>query len=118
MARLLPLILASLLLIPAAARADDFQPTVQSCTAQLAGKGCTVVGNTYLGATDVAVSADGRFAYVAAFSADALLVMDRNPATGALTFKSCVSQNGAGGCTPARAMDGPSDVELTPDGTQ
>ncbi len=118
MARLLPLILASLLLIPAAARADDFQPTVPSCTAELAGKGCSVVGDSYSGATDVAVSPDGRFAYVAAFSADALVVMDRNPATGALTFKSCVGQNAAVGCAPARAMDGPSDVELTPDGTQ
>jgi DNA-binding beta-propeller fold protein YncE len=118
MARLLPLILTALLLIPAAARADDFQPTVQSCTAQLTGKGCTVVGAQYSGATDVAVSPDGRFAYVAAFSADALLVMDRNPATGALTFKTCVSQSGAAPCAPARAMDGPSDIELTPDGTQ
>ena len=116
MARLLPLILTALLLIPAAARADDFQPTVQSCTAELSGKGCTVVGAQYSGATDVAVSPDGRFAYVAAFSADALLVMDRNPATGALTFKSCVSQSGAAPCAAARAMDGPADVELTPDG--
>jgi DNA-binding beta-propeller fold protein YncE len=118
MARLLPLILASLLLIPAAARADDFRPTVQSCTARLADEGCAAVGAPYDGATDVAVSPDGRFAYVAAFSADALVVMDRNPATGALSFRSCVSQSGAAPGAPGRAMNGPSDVELTPDGSQ
>ena len=118
MARFLPLILASLLLIPAAARADDFQPTVQSCTAELTGKGCTVVGAPYGGATDVAVGPDGRFAYVAGFSNDALAVMDRSLATGALTFRSCISQSGAAPCAPGRAMDGPSDVELTPDGSQ
>jgi DNA-binding beta-propeller fold protein YncE len=118
MPRLLPLILAFLLLVPAAARADDFQPVVPSCVAQAAVSGCAVAGAAFGGASDVAVSSDGRFAYVAAFNADALVVMDRSPATGALVFRSCVSQSGAGGCVAARAMDGPSDVELTPDGTQ
>jgi len=118
MARLLPLILLTLLLVPAAARADDFTPTVESCTSQLAGKGCTVIGNQYSGATDVAVSPDGRFAYVAAFTDDALVVMDRNPATGALTFKSCVNKTGTAPCAPARAMSGPADVEISPDGSE
>ena len=75
MARFLPLILLALLFVPAAARADDFQPTVESCTSQVTGKGCVVVGNQYSGVTDVAVSPDGRFAYVAAFTGDALFVM-------------------------------------------
>src|SRR5689334_13429964 len=118
MARLLPLILLTLLFVPAAARADDFTPTVESCTAQLAGKGCVVVGNQYSGVTDVAVSPDGRFAYVAAATGDALFVMDRNPATGALSFKSCVSKSATAPCAPGRAMDGPSDVELSPDGSE
>ena len=118
MARLLPLILLTLLLVPAAARADDFTPTVESCTSQLAGKGCVVVGNQYSGVTDVAVSPDGRFAYVAALTGDALFVMDRNPATGALSFKSCVSKSATAPCAPGRAMDGPSDVEVSPDGSE
>jgi DNA-binding beta-propeller fold protein YncE len=118
MARLLPLILIALLFVPAAARADDFTPTVESCTSQLAGKGCTVIGNQYSGATDVAVSPDGRFAYVAAFTDDALVVMDRNPATGALTFKSCVNKTGTAPCAPGRAMAGPADVEVSPDGSE
>jgi DNA-binding beta-propeller fold protein YncE len=118
MARLLPLILLALLFLPAAARADDFTPSVQSCTSQVTRPGCTVIGNQYSGVNDVAVSPDGRFAYVAAATGDALFVMDRNPATGALTFRSCVSQSGTSPCTPGRAMDGPADVEISPDGSE
>jgi DNA-binding beta-propeller fold protein YncE len=118
MPRALLLILLALIFLPAAARADDFTPTVESCTSQIAGKGCTVIGNQYSGPTDVAVSPDGRFAYVAAVTGDALFVMDRNPATGALTFKSCVSKSGTAPCAPGRAMAGASDVEISPDGSQ
>jgi len=118
MARFLPLILLALLFLPAAARADDFQPTVESCTSQVARPGCTVIGNQYSGVNDVAVSPDGRFAYVAASTGDALFVMDRNPATGALSFRSCVSQSGTAPCAPGRAMDAPADVEISPDGSE
>ena len=60
MPRALPLILLTLLLVPAAARADDFSPVVQSCSAGVATTGCTVAGTPLIGAQDVALSPDGR----------------------------------------------------------
>ena len=70
-------------------------------------------------ASSVAVSPDGKSAYVA--SLGGVAVFDRNTTTGVLTQKSgtdaCISETGAGGeCTDGVALSGPSAVTISPDG--
>jgi DNA-binding beta-propeller fold protein YncE len=117
MARLLPLILLALLFVPAAARADDWTPDDQSCVSTLSTVGCTAT-TSIGGARDVAVSPDGRFAYVIGINDDSLVAFSRNPANGALTRLACVSQLGFNGCSPGGPLNQPTDVEISPDGKQ
>ncbi|HEY5196415.1 MAG TPA: hypothetical protein VIJ51_05260 [Solirubrobacteraceae bacterium] len=62
-------------------------------------------------ASGIALSPDGRYAYVA--SADGLAVAARNPRTGSLTQLAgpagCVDATGAGGCTVGRAVSRSTD---------
>jgi DNA-binding beta-propeller fold protein YncE len=69
----------------------------------------------------VTVSPDGKSAYVASFSSNAVAVFDRNTTTGALAQKSgteaCISETGTGGtCTDGVGLDGASSVTISPDG--
>jgi hypothetical protein len=86
----LPLILAFLFLIHAAARADDFQPVVESCVAQAAVNGCAAAPQVS-GAFDLAVSPEGRSAYGVSPQTDSIQAFDRDPATGRLTAGACVN---------------------------
>ena len=64
----------------------------------------------------IAISADGRSLYAASPGEDAIAQFDRDPATGALTYKHCV----AGTDPPIPGCDGGLhgliDIALTPDG--
>lgn len=70
--------------------------------------------------TAVAISPDGKSVYATSLWNDAVSVFDR-AADGTLTQKAtlagCASEGGAGGCTPARALDEPSSVTVSPGGT-
>ena len=112
MSRALPLILLALLFVPAAARADDFVPSVQSCVASAAVNGCAAVPEID-GVLHLAISPDGRSAYAASPGSDSLQVFDRDPASGRLTAKACVNDTGSGGCVNGRAMDGATDIVVT-----
>jgi DNA-binding beta-propeller fold protein YncE len=73
------------------------------------------------GAEAVAVSPDGRSAYVAADDAGMLSIFDRDP-SGALVKKEgpagCVSSDGtSGGCAEGRTFSGPNGVAVSPDGS-
>jgi len=84
------------------------------------------VGRGLFGVTDVALSADGRNAYVG--SADGLAIFDRSSSGGALTQKAgeagCITRTGnqrgadsrSGGCARARGLNEVSSVTVTPDG--
>jgi 6-phosphogluconolactonase (cycloisomerase 2 family) len=50
-------------------------------------------GSALGGASGVAISADGRFAYVTAADDDAVTMLVRNPADGSLSFGNCISDN-------------------------
>jgi DNA-binding beta-propeller fold protein YncE len=69
----------------------------------------------------VAVSADGVTVYVASSGSDAVAVLGRNRATGALSLKignsGCNSETGTGGaCRDGVALDEPRGVVVSPDG--
>jgi len=72
------------------------------------------------GSRDVKVSGDGTNVYVAAADDDAVVVFDRDAATGALTWDSCTrdaDRSSANGCALAQGLDGARGVAASPDGT-
>jgi DNA-binding beta-propeller fold protein YncE len=80
---------------------------------QIAGLGDPLLA----GASEVVVSPDGEHVYATAYDADALLVLDRNPATGALTKLGCLSESGSGGaCQDVLGIDFPDGLAISPDG--
>jgi DNA-binding beta-propeller fold protein YncE len=74
----------------------------------------------FMGSRAIAISPDGKNAYVAASKSDAIAIFRRNAQTGALTQSQgaagCIAVKGAGGCATAIGLDGPSSVAVSPDG--
>ena len=72
------------------------------------------------GASDLAISPDGKNVYVAAPDSNAVAILDRDPGDGHLTQSSgddgCVAPGGVGGCEEGRAIDEPTSVVVSPDG--
>jgi DNA-binding beta-propeller fold protein YncE len=68
----------------------------------------------------IAVSPDGRHAYVTAFASNAVAVFSRNRKTGALHQlpgkRGCVSHHAQGSCEFGRALANPISVAVSPDG--
>jgi DNA-binding beta-propeller fold protein YncE len=78
----------------------------------------TATADATKGAQSVAISPDGRTAYVAAGEGDAVAVFDLAP-RGQITYAGCVSDAGSGGAcadAPGSPLGGASDVALSPDG--
>jgi DNA-binding beta-propeller fold protein YncE len=73
-------------------------------------------GTALGGARSVAVSPDGKHVYVAAQGADAVVVLARDRATGALVQSGCVNVVGAGGCAAGAGLEGAHGVAISPDG--
>ncbi|HEY7255546.1 MAG TPA: hypothetical protein VH476_02585 [Solirubrobacterales bacterium] len=96
--------------IPGTTGCLSITPSVSSGCTEARGLG---------GASDVAVSPDGKNVYVAAPEDDAVAVLDRDPEDGHLTQSSgedgCVAPAVAG-CDDARAIDEPTSVVVSPDG--
>jgi DNA-binding beta-propeller fold protein YncE len=70
------------------------------------------------GAEHIALSPDGKTAYVASSGSSAVAVLDRSPG-GQLTYAGCVSDDGSGGACadlPANALSGTQFVAVSPDG--
>ncbi len=69
---------------------------------------------------DIAISPDGRHAYVAAYGSHAVSVFERDARSGALSQlpgrRGCVSHGRAGTCAAGRALGRPSAVAVSPDG--
>jgi DNA-binding beta-propeller fold protein YncE len=74
----------------------------------------------FRGAGDVAVTPDGRFAYVASTGSGAVAVFAREDGRGALRQlrgqRGCVRDRASSGCALARGLSGPSSVAVSPDG--
>ena len=96
-----------------------------SCTTDDGGdgrpgsEGLCADGDALAGASGVAFSPDGRFAYVAGSQAGGVSWLARDSATGALTQAGCLKQTVHAGerCTQAAPLDGARAVALSPDGS-
>jgi len=71
-------------------------------------------GDALAGASNVALSPDGRNIYVSAWTSNAIAIFTRDPETGKVTQTGCVK--GISTCTGARGLGGASDVVVSPDG--
>jgi 6-phosphogluconolactonase (cycloisomerase 2 family) len=90
------------------------------CIAE-AGDGVTCTNGTALvGLRAITVSPDGKSVYIGARDGDAVVILARNPMTGALTQLSgpagCVSETSTGGrCTDGHGLLGARGVAVSPD---
>ncbi|MGK2931691.1 MAG: lactonase family protein, partial [Solirubrobacterales bacterium] len=81
---------------------------------------CAVSGDGLGGGAQPAVSPDGRSVYGVSFVDDSIVTFDRNPTTGALTYRGCIDDNDTGADDCATAVDGldqPRGIAISPDGT-
>jgi DNA-binding beta-propeller fold protein YncE len=97
-------------------------PGTAGCISDSGTGGTCTDGTALNGALRLAVSPDSVTVYVSSFMSDAVSVLARNPATGALTqlggTAGCLSDDGSGGvCTDVAALAGVGAVEPSPDGT-
>ncbi len=92
---------------------------VAGCIANVATAGC-LTGRALDGPDVVAVSPDGRNVYVGAFKGNAIAVLARNPATGALTqpagTSGCIAYAPVAECAPGVALAAPEGMAISPDG--
>ena len=89
------------------------------CVAAAGAAGCAK-GLGLIGPNSVAVSADGRNVYATSLTSNAVDILRRNPATGALSQavdgSGCIANVTTSGCATGRALDGPDVVTVSPDG--
>jgi 6-phosphogluconolactonase (cycloisomerase 2 family) len=92
-------------------------PVKDGCISSRKGQSCEQTVANLDGATDIALSKDGRFVYVTAFKGNAVTVMTRDPYTGKLAALpgGCLSKTATGACTAARGLNGAYNIALSPD---
>lgn len=91
------------------------------CIANGGGPEGCAPGRGLAGPVDLAVTPDGRNVYTASSVGDAIAILTRDRATGALSQAAgragCISQDGGGGrCIAGRALDEVWGVAVSPDG--
>src|SRR4051812_254605 len=97
-----------------AAQAETWRPVQTSCVRAAALAGCTALPNGS-GLWNVAVAPGGQTAYATAFNADKVLILNRNPVTGALTSAGCVSEGAVAGCVTAHGLHQPDGIVVSAD---
>jgi DNA-binding beta-propeller fold protein YncE len=94
-------------------------PSPASCINQTGAGGCAT-GRTLNGASELALSPDGRQLYAAAEFSGAVAILAPDPATGALSQPAgslgCIRDGGGLDCAEARFMGHPSLIEVSRDG--
>ena len=95
------------------------KPGTAGCVSDT-GAGPCVDGNSMSAPAEVTTSLDGANVYLVSAVSDSITVFNRD-SSGGLTQKpagaGCISETGVGGCTDGVALDGPSELELTADGS-
>jgi DNA-binding beta-propeller fold protein YncE len=95
------------------------KPGTSGCLLFLRAAGCSF-GRALQAPEGVAVSPGGASVYVAAFTTNAIDVLDRNPSSGNVVQKAgragCIAPRSVPGCTRGRALGGVSSIALSPDG--
>ncbi len=113
---------AALLLAAVAGAVGELtqKPGTAGCISADSTGGACQDGTALGGARGVALSFDDKSVYVAAPASDALVILDRSPATGALVQKpglaGCVSETGSGGDCRDGTVVAPDAVAVSPDG--
>jgi DNA-binding beta-propeller fold protein YncE len=135
-ALVLPVVLGLVLVAvtgpPAGAGVREPEATVTGPVGRLAqpagGRGCIhktgvnrcAAGRAVNSPEDIAISPDGRHAYVAAYGSHAVAVFARNRTSGGLVQlpgkRGCIGHRGAGPCAYGRALARPVAVAVSPDG--
>jgi len=94
-------------------------PGPEGCISEGGSGGQCATGRALLKPRSVADSPNGRHLYVTSGDGYAVAVLQRNPATGALTQlpgpEGCISAGGFSGCTTGRALDFPWSVAVSKD---
>jgi DNA-binding beta-propeller fold protein YncE len=93
-------------------------PGPAGCITAIPDPGC--VNGRALGAVEgLAISEDGLSVYAAAAGSNALAILRRDPATGALSQAAdgtgCITQSDTNGCTTGRELAGANAVAVSPD---
>ena len=98
-------------------RAADGGLTFASCLTPTAVGGCTTVPGL-AGAGGIAISPDGKHAYVAGYSDSSAVALSRDQSTGELSFVGCHTTDAAASCTSlgGNGLDDATDVDVAPDG--
>ena len=94
-------------------------PGTGGCLIFLRAAGCSF-GRALQSPEGLVVSPDGRNVYAAAFSSDAIAVLDRGKTSGAVAQKpgkaGCLAPRSLPGCSRGRALDGVGSLAFSPDG--
>jgi DNA-binding beta-propeller fold protein YncE len=93
----------------------DQPASPDGCVSETGTGGDCIDGDGLDGAFAVAVAPGGRSVYVAARVSEAVVVLDRNASTGALTWAECESELG-GACETSVALGDAFAVAVAPDG--
>jgi sugar lactone lactonase YvrE len=84
------------------------------------GSGPCANGHGLSGPFSVAVSADGKSIYAVSQDSNAVVRLNRNPTTGAITEPAgntgCISETGAGSCANGHGLSGADNVTVSADG--
>jgi hypothetical protein len=91
------------------------------CVSDTGSGGACVDGTALDGTYGTVVSPDGRTVHAVTINSDAVVTFARDSSTGRLTqlagTAGCISDTGSGGaCTDGTALDGPVDLDISPDG--
>ena len=93
------------------------QPAGRAGCISETGIGQCADGHATRSGARVAVSPDGKSVYVASSDDDAVVRLNRNTTTGAITQPAgtagCISETGAGPCANGHGLDGPSSVAVS-----
>jgi DNA-binding beta-propeller fold protein YncE len=96
------------------------QPAGSAGCVSQTGAGPCADGRVLFSAIGVAVSPDGKSVYVASAGSFAVVRLNRNTTTGAITQPAdrtgCVSHTGGGPCIKGHVLNTPFDVAVSPDG--